>query len=97
MGEPFLQPGNFYLFACPWDWTFVGEYVRHENLDEIVIRNGGYFTRPGDKFGTLSVKGFTKETKFHPTEGGHEQLIPAQGPKWRWIAKTPWVREGGQQ
>ncbi len=87
-----MKEGEFWLFACPWDWTFVGEYVRHLNSQEIVIRNGGYFTRTGATFEKLCSGGFVRETSFHATANGDEQIIPAQGPKWRWRAATPWVK-----
>jgi hypothetical protein len=89
-----MEKGEFWLFSCPWDWTFVGQYVRHTSGgNEIIIRNGGYFTRPGATFEILCAKGFNENTTFHPTENGDEQIIPAQGPKWRWRAKTPWVKK----
>ena len=87
-----MEPGKYYLFAAPWDWTFLGQYVRHLSRDEIVIRNGGYFTKTGVTFDILTSKGFQSETKFHPTVGGVDQIIPAQGPKWQWMAATPWVK-----
>jgi hypothetical protein len=96
MAEGYLKEGNFYLFSCPWDWTFVGEYVRHcSGGQEIVIRNGGYFTRTGATFDRLCKVGFQSDTKFHPTADGEEQSIPAQGPKWPWRAPTSWVKEKG--
>ena len=88
-----MEVDKYYLFACPWDWTFVGQYVKHLSFHELVIRNGGYFTRTGATFEILCSKGFVSETTFHPTVDGIEQIIPAQGPKWRWMAKTPWVKK----
>lgn len=77
MVEAFLIPGKFYLFATPWDWTFVGEYVRHDDRENIIIRNGGYFTRTGATFDILSEQGFQEQTKFHARKDGAEQSIPA--------------------
>jgi hypothetical protein len=76
----------------------VGRYVRHLNRDEILIRDGGYFTRTGATFDVLTAQGFQEGTRFHPTAGGVEQIIPAQGPKWPWLALTPWAKaeKGGR-
>ena len=93
MGPVGLEPGKYYLFACPWDWTFVGRYVRHANRDEIVIDNAGYFTRTGATFDVLSEKGFASDTKFHARKDGAEMIIPAQGPKWPWTAPVTWGKE----
>ena len=91
--DPFLQAGKFYLFATPWDWTFAGEFVRYANRDEIVIRNGGYFTRTGATFDVLCSSGFTDQTLFHARADGAEMSIPAQGPKWPWTAKVTWIKK----
>lgn len=91
-----LEPGKFYLFACPWDWTFVGEYVGHWG-NMIVIRNGGYFRRTGATFDILSESGFTKGTIFCARKDGAAQQIPAGGPWWPWTAETPWVKKGGRR
>ena len=89
-----LEPGKFYLFACPWDWTFIGEYVRHfDGGRRILIRNGGYFTRTGATFNVLCSEGFKPETKFHATVNGLEQGISAEANWWQWTAKTPWVKK----
>ena len=88
-----LEAGKFYLFSCPWDWTFVGEYVRHESPSRIVVKNAGYFTRTGATFDILSTKGFQRETQFHPTPGGIEQEITGPAPVWPWRAPTPWVKK----
>jgi hypothetical protein len=91
-----MQPGKFYLIACPWDWTFVGEFVRFEGRDYIIVKNAGYFTRTGATFDKLSRAGFNANTHFHATPDGPEQGIPAGGPWWPWRARTPWVKVGDQ-
>jgi hypothetical protein len=93
-----MQEGQWYLFAVPWDWTFVGQFVRHVSRDEIAIRNGGYFTRTGATFDRLCRDGFTPETKFHDCSDLGEIIIPAQGPKFPWRAATPWLKgnKGGK-
>ncbi len=88
-----MEEGKFYLFSCPWDWTFVGRYVKHLSFCQIVIADAGYFTRTGATFDKLSSEGFTKETQFHPTVGGAEQIIAGPVQAWRWMAKTPWVKK----
>jgi hypothetical protein len=98
--------GKFYLFACPFFFTFVGQYVRHLNFQEIVLANAGYFTRTGATFDVLCSKGLvtgSNGSQFHPcavtlvlpdgTEIPNGVLIPAQGPKFPWEAKTPWVKK----
>ena len=93
--RPSLEPGRFYLFACPWDWTFVGRFVRWaDGGNTIIIDRGGYFTRTGATFDILSSKGFTKETRFHARADGAEQGIPAGGAWWPWTAPTPWAKAG---
>ena len=87
-----LESGKFYLFACPWDWTFVARYVRHESFCRIVVKDAGYFTRTGATFDKLASEGFTRETQFHPTSGGPEQEITGPAVVWPWRAKTPWVK-----
>lgn len=87
-----MEQGKFYLISCPWDWTFVGEFVRYDGRDMIIIRNGGYFTRTGRTFDLLSSQGFSSETQFHARPDGAEQGIPAGGPWWPWTAPTPWVK-----
>ena len=85
-----LQPGKFYLFACPWDWTFVGEFVRYAGRDHIIIRNGGYFTHTGATFDILSSEGFTPNTKFHARKDGAEQGIAVPNAWWPWTAPVTW-------
>lgn len=87
-----LESGKYYLFACPWDWTFVGEFVGYNGRDMLIVRNAGYFTRTGATFDILSSKGFQSETKFHARQDGAEMAIPAGGPWWPWTAATPWVK-----
>ena len=91
----YLEPGKFYLIACPWDWTFVFEYVQHvENRRKIETKNCIYFTRTGATFDKLSTEGLVplqgdSGSKFH----GGPKFIPAEGPVWEWKAKTPWAKK----
>lgn len=94
-----MEKGQFYLFACPWDWTWVGQYVRHINGgQEIVIDNALYFTRTGATFDVLTRSGMIlsgdKKSLYHPCGDGI--IIPAYGPKIPWRAPTPWVKGGGR-
>lgn len=88
-----LESGKVYLFACPWDWTFVAEYVRHESPSRIVVKNAGYFTRTGATFDKLAKEGFNTNTQFHPTHGGVEQEITGPAVVFPWQAETPWVKK----
>lgn len=89
-----LEEGQFYLFACPWDWTWVGRYVRHLNFQELVIDDAIYFTRTGATFDVLTTKGLVlsgdRKSQIHPC--GNGVIIPAQGPKIPWRAATPWAK-----
>lgn len=89
-----MEEGRYYLFACPWDWTFVGQFVRYVNRDEIAVRNAGYFTRTGATFDILCRDGLNANSKFCPCDGHPETgelIIPAHGPKFPWNAPTPWA------
>ena len=88
-----MEPGKYYLFACPFFWTFVGEYVRDLNFQKIIVRNAGYFTRTGATFDILCSKGFQRETAFVDCSALGEMPIPSQGPWFPWLAKTPWVKK----
>ena len=85
-----MEQGKFYLISSPWFWTFVGRYIRHANFSEIVLEDAVYFTRTGATFDKLATKGMVGESQYHPLPG--EILIPAQGLKIPWLAKTPWVK-----
>ena len=87
-----LQEGQYYLFACPWDWTFVGRFVRQANL-HFEIDNSIYFTYTGATFDVLCRTGLvlTGDKKSH-IHGG-PQYIDVLGTKiWRWNAATPWAK-----
>ena len=85
-----MEPGKFYLFACPFYFTFVGRFVRKLDFQELVIEDAGYFTRTGATFDVLCRDGMVETSQFHPCDG--QLFIPAQGPKFPWFAATPWVR-----
>jgi hypothetical protein len=86
-----MEPGKFYLIACVWDWTYVGEYVGPDGLGGHKIRKGGYFTRTGATFDVLTTTGFVAETNFcsaHPYTFG---IGPVN--LWmEWHAPKPWVK-----
>lgn len=90
-----LEVGKFYLFACPWDWTFVGRYVRRVDLDTIEVEDSIYFTRTGATFDRLCKTGLIQGESGSKTHGG-PRFIPAAGPKWEWTAATPWAKGGGR-
>lgn len=101
-----LKEGKFHLHACPFFFTFVGQYVRHLNFQELVIAHAMYFTRTGATFDVLCAKGLVttgdNKSEYHPCrvvlelEDGtlipNGLVIPAQGPKFPWAAETPWVK-----
>lgn len=88
--------GKVFLFAVPWDWTFVG---RLEGFigDRLIIAEAGYFTRTGATFDRLCKEGFVAETQFHAikTSGGRVR-IPNAGVVFPWEADWP-QRAGGSQ
>lgn len=100
-----MQEGRFYLFACPFFWTWIGRYVRHVNFQEVVIADATYTTHTGATFDVLTRTGFVPTSKHHPVRttlvlaDGSEipggAVIPAQGPKLAWEAPTPWVQRKG--
>jgi hypothetical protein len=85
-----MEPGTFWLFACPWDWTWVGRYVKHLSFQELIIDDALYFTRTGATFDLLCKDGLTGQSQIHPC--GNGIIIPAQGPKIPWRAATPWAK-----
>ena len=86
-----MEQGRFYLISSPWFWTFVGRYVRHVNFQEIELDDAVYFTRTGATFDVLAVSGMNSNSKYHPLPS--PIIIPAQGLKIPWLAKTPWAKE----
>ncbi len=99
-----MEAGKFYLFSSPFFWSFVGRYVKHLNFQEIVIADAMYFTCTGATFDVLCKTGLVDGTsKCHPsrvdlvlsdgTVVPNGNIIPSQGPKWAWGAKTPWVEK----
>ena len=92
MATDFLEPGKFYLFACPWDWTFVGRYIQHaDGRKKLEVSDCIYFTRTGATFGKLSTEGLVTGANGSLIHGG-PRFIPNDGPVWAWTAATPWVK-----
>jgi hypothetical protein len=88
-----MEPGTFWLFACPWFFTVVGRFVRHVNFQEMEIEDALYFTRTGATFDVLCTKGMVpgrEGSKYHPLPG--RVIIPTAGLKIPWLAPTPWVK-----
>lgn len=86
-----MEEGKFYIFSCPFFWTFVGRFVRQITLQDFLIDDALYFTRTGATFDILCKKGMQGESIFHVV--GNGIIIPAQGPKFPWHAPTPWVKK----
>ena len=87
-----MEPGKYYLFSCPFFWTFVGRYVRPHSFQHVIIDNAGYFTRTGATFDVLCTKGFQRETAFANCVALGEFPIPAGGPWFPWKAPISWVK-----
>jgi hypothetical protein len=85
-----VEEGKFYLFACPWDWTFVGRFRKQLSFQELVIDKAIYFTRTGATFDKLCSEGLNKQSLYHHVGDGI--IIPAQAIKFPWAAKTPWAK-----
>ena len=77
--------GKVFLFAVPWDWSFVGRFLGFSG-DRLLIGEAGYFTRTGATFDKLCAEGFVTETQFHLCG---EIKIPNLGPVFPWKAKWP--------
>lgn len=81
--------GKVFLFALPWDWTWIG---RLEGFigDRLIIAEAGYFTKTGSTFDLLCKSGFVAGTQFHPiqTSGGRAR-IPNAGIVLMWEADWP--------
>lgn len=81
--------GKVFLFACPWDWTFVGRFVGFVG-DRLILHEAGYFTRTGATFDRLCKEGFVDETVFHPSKIANGEIrIPDGGPIFPWEAEWP--------
>ena len=81
--------GEVFLFACPWDWTFVGRLEGFVG-GRLIITEAGYFTRTGATFDVLCKEGFNENTRFHPARTSDGRLrIPNVGPVFPWGAKWP--------
>jgi hypothetical protein len=85
-----MEPGKFYLVCAPFFMTFVGRYVKHLNFQEFVMDNCLYFTVTGATFDILTHEGMQEKSKYHVVGDGI--IIPSQGPKFPWHAKTPWAK-----
>ncbi|HTU18517.1 MAG TPA: hypothetical protein VMG10_10695 [Gemmataceae bacterium] len=81
--------GKVFLFALPWDWTFVGRFEGFIG-ERIVIAEAGYFTRTGATFDRLCKEGFAPDTQFHAikTAGGRCR-VPNGGLIFPWEAAWP--------
>lgn len=85
-----MEVGKYYLFACPWDYTFVGRFSRIW-CGEIIIDHCFYFTKTGMTFGDLCRAGI-KKAKSEISVCGDGVIIgdPSQIKKFPWQAPTDW-------
>jgi hypothetical protein len=90
-----VEKGKFYLFSSPFFWTFVGRFMRRVDMYDIEANDVIYFTRTGATFDILCKSGLImsgdRKSLYHYCGDGI--LIPAQGPKFPWHAKTPWAKK----
>ncbi len=83
-----MEEGKYYLFAAPWDWTFIGRFRGIRGVN-IIIDHAIYFIRTGARFGQLCHSGLVPESQY--SECGNGILIDHVGTKvFPWHAKTPW-------
>lgn len=81
--------GKVFLFAIPWDWTFIGRLEGFVG-DRLVIVEAGYFTKTGATFDRLCKEGFTAETRFHAIKTSNGRVrIPNAGVVFPWEADWP--------
>jgi hypothetical protein len=89
-----MEPGKFYLFSCPFYWTFVARFRKQLNFQELLVEDAIYFTRPGATFDVLCHKGLVRSGSNKSQYHGPfpELIIPAHPTvKFPWLAETPWV------
>lgn len=86
-----MEPGKFYLFCCPFFWTYVGRFVREPNFMRIELADAIYFTRTGATFDILCSKGLQPDSiivgpfKTYFIPANPTGITP-------WEAKTPWAK-----
>jgi hypothetical protein len=87
--QKLMEPGKYYLFACSWDWTYIGKFVEHADYAHIRIDHALYFIRSAARFGVLCHSGLKRESEFEVIGDGI--LIPfAETKIFPWHAKTNW-------
>ncbi len=81
--------GKVFLWAVPWDWSFVGRFAGYVG-DRLILHEAGYFTRTGATFDRLCSEGFVAETQFHPSKAPSGEIrIPNAGVVIPWTAAWP--------
>jgi hypothetical protein len=85
-----LEVGKYYLFACPWDWTFVGRF-RGIQAGRVVIDHAIYFTFTGSTFGPLCRSGLTPESQYSACGDNIGIGDLADIKTWPWHAPVTWV------
>lgn len=84
-----METGKYYLFACPWDWTFVGRF-RCIQGGRVYIDHTIYFIRTGAKFGPLCHKGLVAESQYVECGDGIGIGNLDDIKTFPWRAATPW-------
>jgi hypothetical protein len=88
-----VEQNKYYLFACPWDWTFVGRLAAIRG-GKVIIDHAIYFIRTGRPFGELCHRGLvmTGDGKSQYSEVGDGIDIGnyLEVKAFPWHAKTPW-------
>ncbi len=89
-----MEKGKFYLFACPFYWTWVGRFESQPDFQNLRITDAIYFTYTGATFDLLCSQGLVlsgdHKSRFHGPFP--EVLLPANPTvKIPWNAATPWL------
>lgn len=85
-----LEVGKYYLFACPWDWTFVGRF-RGIHGGRVVIDHAIYFTFTGAQFGELCRSGLVAASKVSCCGDGIGIGDPLDIKTFPWHGPTSWA------
>jgi len=84
-----MEPGKYYLFACPWDWTYVGRF-RGIKGGSVIIDHAIYFIRTGARFGQLCHTGLVAESDYSECGNGIGIGAADEIKFFPWHAKTLW-------
>ena len=95
-----MTEGKYYLFYCPWDWSYVGRFVAIRG-PHVVIDHAIHFIRTGRPTGELIHLGLVKsgdgKSLYTALGNGHRIGPFAETKIHPWHAATDWPNpdEGG--